>query len=103
MKLKSIIHALAYGKSRPSMVRSEGARRVKQAEVMMNLRQTQKTLSYCAAYGTHDKLGNFKQEGIKKRPVSAPKTFGVKYGQGIDINFSEVEERLLAQGYKGTH
>jgi len=59
MKLKSIIHALAYGKSRPSLVRSEGARRVKQAEVMMNLRKVQKTLSYCAAYGTDSKLGQF--------------------------------------------
>ena len=103
MKLKSIISALAYGKSRPSLVRSEGARRVKQAEVMMNLRQTQKTLSYCTAYGTYDKLGNFTQEGVKKRPVSAPKTFAVKYGQCVDIDFSEVEERLLAQDYKDIH
>ncbi|CAL9964675.1 hypothetical protein VPHF99_0094 [Vibrio phage F99] len=103
MKLKSIIHALAYGKSRPSLVRSEGARRVKQAEVMMNLRKVQKTLSYCTAYGTYDKLGNFKQEGIKKRSVSAPMTFAVKYGQSVDIDFSESEEHLLTQGYKDTH
>ncbi|AGN51538.1 hypothetical protein VPLG_00099 [Vibrio phage eugene 12A10] len=100
MKLKSIIHALAYGKSRPALVRSEGARRVKQAEVMMNLRQTQKTLTYLHRYGSDSKLGVV---GVKKRSVSAPKTFGVKYGQGIDISFSEVEERLLAQGYKDTH
>lgn len=32
MKLKSIMYALGYGKSRKSLVRSEGARRVKQAE-----------------------------------------------------------------------
>ncbi|AUR94321.1 hypothetical protein NVP1193O_190 [Vibrio phage 1.193.O._10N.286.52.C6] len=100
MKLKSIIHALAYGKSRPLLVRSEGTRRVKQAEVMMNLRQTQKTLTYLHRYGVDGKL---KVVGVKKRSVSTPKTFGVKYGQGSNINFSDVEERLLAQGYKDTH
>ena len=100
MKLKSIISALAYGKSRPSLVRSEGARRVKQAEVMMNLRQVQKTLTYLHRYGVDGKLNVV---GVKKRSVSAPKTFGVKFGQSIDIDFSEVEERLLAQGYKDTH
>ena len=100
MKLRSIIHALAYGKSRPSLVRSEGARRVKQAEVMMNLRQVQKNLTYLHRYGTDGKLDVV---GIKKRSESAPKTFAVKYGQGIDIDFSEVEERLLAQGYKEIH
>lgn len=70
MKLKSIIHALAYGKSRTSLVRSEGARRVKQAENISNLRKVQKTLSYCTAYGSYDKLGNFKQEGAKVRSMN---------------------------------
>ncbi len=34
MKLKSIMYALGYGKARKQLVRSEGARRVKQAEKM---------------------------------------------------------------------
>lgn len=35
MKLKSIMYALGYGKSRKSLVRSEGSRRVKQAEKLL--------------------------------------------------------------------
>lgn len=38
MKLKSIMYTLGYGKSRKSLVRSEGARRVKQAEKLLYTR-----------------------------------------------------------------
>lgn len=38
MKLKSIMYALGHGKSRKSLVRSEGARRVKQAEKLSQTR-----------------------------------------------------------------
>lgn len=58
MKLRSIMYALGYGKSRRFLVRSEGARRVKQAEVMMCLRQTDKTLSFIDRYGSNSNICN---------------------------------------------
>ena len=48
MKLKAIKYALIYGKSRKSLVRSEGARRVRQAEKDRNL---EKCLSFIDRYG----------------------------------------------------
>lgn len=85
MKLKAIMYALGYGKSRKQLVRSEGARRVKQAENNMNLRKIQKNLTYCTAYGTYNSTDNFSQKGNKVRSISPPKTFGIPYGQDINI------------------
>lgn len=76
MKLKSIMYALGYGKSREQLVRSGGARRVKQAENLMNLRKLQKTLSFVGNYGSD---GSFNVKGIKERSLSAPRTFGTLY------------------------
>lgn len=58
MKLKSIMYALGYGKSRKLLVRSEGARRVKQAENMCNLRNLQKNLSFIDRYGSNSNICN---------------------------------------------
>ena len=83
MKLKSIMHALSYGKSRKALVRSEGARRVKQAEKKLSeLRKLQKVWSYCERYGSSSNLQQpLKESGDKKlRSVSASHTFKVAYG-----------------------
>lgn len=77
MKLKAIMYALGYGKPRKQLVRSEGARRVKQAENIMRLRKHQKTLTFVGRYGSD---GSFNLKGMKERSVSAPKTFGTLYG-----------------------
>lgn len=50
MKLRSIMYALAYGKSRKSLVRSGGARRVKQAEKLADLRKIKRNLTFCERY-----------------------------------------------------
>lgn len=52
------MYALGYGKSRKSLVRSEGARRVKQAETRMNLRKIQKNLSFIDRYGSNSNICN---------------------------------------------
>lgn len=51
MKLKSIIYALGKGKSRKQLVRSEGARRVKQAEKMLEARRLYKKYAFWSNYG----------------------------------------------------
>lgn len=91
MKLKAIMYALGYGKSRKQLVRSEGARRVKQAENLMNLRKLQKTLSFVGNYGSD---GSFNVKGMKERSVSAPKTFGTLYGS----NSLTLEQFAQARG-----
>ena len=83
MKLKSIMHALSYGKSRKALVRAEGARRVKQAEKKQSdLRNLQKLWSYCERYGSSSNLQQpLKESSDKKaRSVSALHTFKVLYG-----------------------
>jgi hypothetical protein len=83
MKLKSIMYALDYSKSPKQLSRTEGARRVKQASVMMKCRKTQQLISYVGDYGTEF---NLKLKGIKERSVSAPETFGVPYGYYKEIH-----------------
>lgn len=92
MKLKSIMYALGYDKSREQLVRSEGARRVKQAETQMNLRQVQKTLTYCDRYGISSNICT--PHVAKERSVSAPKTFSTPYGN----NTLTVEQAAAVRG-----
>lgn len=96
MKLKSIMYALGYGKPRKTLVRSEGARRVKQAETQMKLRQIQKNLTYLYRDGNG---GDLKPVGIKERSVSAPKTFGVPYGQVDTIVCGGVLDKLKIEEF----
>ncbi|MCP4985583.1 MAG: hypothetical protein GY928_05770 [Colwellia sp.] len=55
MKLKTIMYALAYGRSPEALKRSEGARRVQQGNHMLEertrLRQAQKSLEFPFRYG----------------------------------------------------
>lgn len=51
MKLKSIMYALGYGKSRKQLVRSEGARRVKQAEKISDTRRRMNYATFGLRYG----------------------------------------------------
>ena len=53
------MHALSYGKSRKALVRSEGARRVKQAEKLVELRQRMKMLTYSDRYGSSTNLQQY--------------------------------------------
>lgn len=60
MKLKSIMGGLMYGECKGDLVRSEGARRVRQAEKMLELRNKRrnmvKVLNFVNHYGDRTKL-----------------------------------------------
>ena len=67
MKLRSIMYALSYGKSRKTLVRSEGSRRVKQAEKkLLELRNLQKVWSYCKRYGNSSNLRQYNSFVVSK-------------------------------------
>lgn len=71
MKLKSIMYTLGYGKSRKQLVRSEGARRVKQAEKM----------SFGRGIALRDK-SNTVLKVTKERSQGRTETFKDKFGVG---------------------
>jgi hypothetical protein len=99
MKLKSIMYALGYGKSRKVLVRSEGARRVKQAEKAMNLRQVQKNLSFIDRYGSSGYFCNTptltKEQAVQLRSKWLQESIGNVVGiQTLEVDFSEIEGRI---------
>ena len=90
MKLKSIMHALSYGKSRKSLVRSEGARRVRQAEKKLSeLRKLQKVWSYCERYGSSSQLQQCHSYEVFKQRSDSP--VGIKF---LEEDLGTLEEKM---------
>ena len=111
MTLKSIMFALAYNADKKTLVRKEGARRVKQAQKMITSRQRSKAITFGHRYGMSSKtLAEANQTclGIERtnlsRKESAGKTFKMVYGQEINTIFEGEADRLAAmQGFKNIH
>ena len=91
MKLKSIMYALAYGKSRKVLVRSEGARRVKQAEKLAELRQLHKELTFCERYGSSTNLQQYQVYEILRE--NSNNVLGIEI---LEEDFGVFEEKLSA-------
>ena len=91
MKLKSIMHALSYGKSRKALVRSEGARRVKQAEKLVELRQRMKMLTYSDRYGSSTNLQQYQVYEVLRE--NSNKVLGIEI---LEEDFGVFEEKLSA-------
>lgn len=90
MKLKSIIHALGYGRSRKQLVRSEGARSVKQAEKLADNRLREKSLLSPFRYGmgTGQLASHLVQNTVRS---------GDKIGiQLLEVDFAETERKIAS-------
>ena len=95
MKLRSIMYALAYGKSRKSLVRSEGARRVKQAEKLAELRKVQKNLTFVERYGSSPNLEQIQLHKVLRE--SSNNVLGIEILRG-DFNILEEKMAVYVQG-----
>ncbi len=90
MKLKSIMYAMAYGKSVKSLKRAEGARRVKQAKVLLNEycdRNKSKALTWLDRYGSSSEKLAQSFNVSKERCDELHSTF--------HYNFPDLEERVV--------
>lgn len=111
MTLRSIMYALAYNGNKKTLVRKEGARRVKQAEKMILIRKQEKFIGFGINYGmsskalaeaSHTCLGI--ERSIKCRKEDSIKTFKMVYGQEVNTIFEGEADKLAAmQGYKSIH
>lgn len=91
MKLKSIMYAISYGKSVETLKRTEGARRVKQAKVLLKERcdrNITKALTWMDRYGSSSENLSQRFNVSKERCNELHST--------LHYNFSDLEERVAA-------
>lgn len=84
------MYALGYGKSRKQLVRSEGARQIKQAEKMAGNRLREKSLLFPFRYG----MGS---EKLNSHLIQGSVQCGDKIGvQFLEVDFSETERKTAS-------
>lgn len=112
MKLKSMMYALVCGKNRQQLVRSEGARRVKQAERMAKVRRQYKAATFGERYGMSSSQLSQSLRDINVEQANHVLQYDMAKAEALLSNYligatggkdSAAMMNLLSEGYKEIH